>query len=62
MGLFYAQNQKIKYQSHQKEKSDLLPAISGFTIETDKIFKEDILCLLLIPKSVLPSPLNRSRL
>lgn len=38
MGLFYAQNQKIKYQSHQKEKSDLFPAISGFTIETDKIF------------------------
>lgn len=38
MELFYAQNQKIKYQSHQKEKSDLLPAISGFTIETDKIF------------------------
>ena len=39
MGLFYAQNQKIKYQSRQKEKSDLLPAISGFTIETDKIFQ-----------------------
>ena len=38
MGLFYAQNQKIKYQSRQKEKSDLPPAISGFTIETDKIF------------------------
>ena len=38
MGLFYAQNQKIKYQSRQKEKIDLLPAISGFTIETDKIF------------------------
>lgn len=38
MGLFYAQNQEIKYQSRQKKKSDLLTAISGFTIETDKIF------------------------
>lgn len=39
MGLFYAQNQKIKYQSRQKKiKSNLLPVFLGFTIETDKIF------------------------